>query len=225
VAVTLLLAYGESIIKWAEELRREQPTRGGSRKPASQGAQQPRQPVAEPPTQEQRQQSNGTAGHHAAQDPDSELASASSSGQDSGADGRTSNGVPLGVIALTEHTIAEVLGGSANVLLFAVNAGKVDRASMQGLMRHFAARGRDKSDALCGWTLAMLDVSAALRIERKSPLLRSVLGRLLTSPCAVVRHARKLSTYSGAAVPGRVEEWLDRLTMGELAWESLDVES
>lgn len=224
-AVAVLIVYSEAIIKWAEKLRAQQPAGGGGRKPAPQESEQPRQPHVEPPAHKRREQPGHAAGRDAARDADSEPSPASSSGGDSGADGHTSNGLPPGVVALTEHTIAEVLGGSANVLLFAVNAGKVDRASMDGLMRHFGARGRDGSDALRGWTLAVLDVSAALRVERKSPLLRSVLGRLLTSPCAVVRHARKLSTYSGVATPGRVEEWLDRLTMGELAWENLAAES
>lgn len=224
-AVAVLIVYSEAIIKWAEKLRAQQPAGGGGRKPAPRGSEQPKQPHVEPPAHKRREQPGHAAGRYAARDADSEPAPASSSGGDSGADGHTSNGLPPGVVALTEHTIAEVLGGSANVLLFAVNAGKVDRASMDGLMRHFGARGRDGSDALRGWTLAVLDVSAALRVERKSPLLRSVLGRMLTSPCAVVRHARKLSTYSGVATPGRVEEWLDRLTMGELAWENLAAES
>eukprot|EP00962_Isochrysis_galbana_P051456 scaffold22854_cov132-Isochrysis_galbana.AAC.2 len=149
-AVAVLIVYSEAIIKWAEKLRAQQPAGGGGRKPAPRGSEQPKQPHVEPPAHKRREQPGHAAGRYAARDADSEPAPASSSGGDSGADGHTSNGLPPGVVALTEHTIAEVLGGSANVLLFAVNAGKVDRASMDGLMRHFGARGRDGSDALRG---------------------------------------------------------------------------
>jgi hypothetical protein len=229
--ITLMVFYGESIIKWAEELRSQPPTGGGTRQQTSpqgagqqtqqSGAGQPRRPQPEPQAQERRQQQPDQS----SATPDAQPQSTPASSSSSTSDASSSTGVPPGVIALTEHTIAGVLGGSANVLLFAVNAGRVDRATMDRLMGHFAERGRDGADALRGWTLAVLDISSSLRVEKKSPLLRSVLGRLQTSPCAVVRHARKMSSYSGAATPGRVEEWLDRLTMGELAWESLTSES
>ena len=214
VAVAILLfVYGESIIKWAKTERRRRWERSRAQGQRARPQATPSQtPAGQPQTSAESSQQ--------ASPREAETREPSSSNPSNGG-ARERQALPPGVVVLTERNMDDVLGGSANVLLFAINAGMVDRATMYALIRHFADRNRDNTDFLRQWTLAVLDVSEALRVEQKTGLLRSLLGSLKTSPCAVVRHGRKLSAYFGTASPWKVDEWLARLTMGELTWETL----
>jgi len=197
VGIFLLVYLGDDIIKWATKTQQAQKKQ--QQKPPQPQRPQP-QPTPQPPAGESSQQRPAPTAPPAG--------------------GSSRDGVP-GVVSLTEGNLAAVLAGSSFVLLFSTNAGLADGLTMAALMRHFAERSRDGSDGLRQWTLAVLDVSAALQVKDKDPLLKAVLGTLRASPCAVVRQAKKFCAYAGPASPWKVDDWLGRLTMGELAWERL----
>ena len=74
------------------------------------------------------------------------------------------------------------------------------------------------------WSLCFVDMAKETSNEAKSPFVSSLLAKLRRSPCAVVRKASRMIAYSGVASVRPIEEWRDRIKMGELSWEQLDPE-
>ena len=75
------------------------------------------------------------------------------------------------------------------------------------------------------WSVCFLDYSSqvALPTTSKPPLIRALLARLRSCPCAVVRKGTRIVAYSDQPTPARVEEWIERLKLGELTWQSLEL--
>ena len=148
--------------------------------------------------------------------------------QDSGASAREAAqpSAAASALQLLSADTADALVASPYLLVCVINAGAVDGATMRALGAHMAELF-GASVEWRGWQLCFLDYSSqvALPTTSKPPLIRALLARLRSCPCAVVRKGQRLVAYSGQPTPGRVEEWIGRLRMGELTWESLGLES
>ena len=102
-----------------------------------------------------------------------------------------------------------------------INAGAVDGTTMRTLAAHLSELfGCDLQ-----WSVCFLDYSSqvALPTTSKPPLIRALLARLRSCPCAVVRKGTRIVAYSDQPTPARVEEWIERLKLGELTWQSLEL--
>jgi len=129
----------------------------------------------------------------------------------------SSSNVPV----INEHNAEELLDSSVYVLVFVVNSGVADRDTMRALINHFQEMLQTDSCEYRQWSLATLDMSLAMALENKPAILGKLVGRLRQCPFAVVRRLRSLVAYRGQAAPRPAEEWIARLKMGELSWESL----
>ena len=118
----------------------------------------------------------------------------------------------------------EQLSASPYLLVCVINAGVVDGSTMRTVAAFFAERFSDERSRT--WSVCFLDYSAQAQAANKPPLLRALLARLRACPCAVVRKGTRLVAYSEPRVgPGLVEDWIERLKMGELNWEDIAVDS
>lgn len=100
-----------------------------------------------------------------------------------------------------------------------MNAGIVDGTTMRAVGSFFSARFSDERSRT--WAVCFLDYSVQVQAANKPPLLRALLARLRSCPCAVVRKGKRLVAYSDQPSPERVEDWIERLKMGELNWEDI----
>jgi hypothetical protein len=101
-----------------------------------------------------------------------------------------------------------------------MNAGIVDGTTMRAIGSFFAERFSEERSRT--WSVCFLDYSVQVQAANKPPLLRALLARLRSCPCAVVRKGKRLVAFSDQLVgPERVEDWIERLKMGELNWEDI----
>mmetsp|Transcript_64118 Transcript_64118/g.106586 ORF Transcript_64118/g.106586 Transcript_64118/m.106586 type:complete len:591 (+) Transcript_64118:629-2401(+) len=128
-----------------------------------------------------------------------------------------------GVVQVGADNLLDVLSSASYVLIFVVNSGVADRSTMQKLIDYFSDSLMQDSVSSRSWSCVMLDMSREMANESKPALLSELLSTLRGSPCAVVRNRaqRKVVAYRGKASPRPVEEWIERLKMGELSWEHL----